>query len=102
MAHPATDLFSLDLREIPPGQRHPMIFGQLGALPLGDALHLLNDHDPAPLRRQLDSRWPGEFECALLEAGPTRWQLQIRRVAAAVEQAAAGGGSCCSGGACCG
>ncbi len=97
-----TDLFSLDLRAIPPGQRHPMIFGQLGALPLGDALQLVNDHDPAPLRRQVQVRWPGEFDCSLLEAGPARWLLQIRRVAAAVEVAHAGGGSCCSGGACCG
>ena len=87
---------TIDVRQIPPIQRHDLIFERLAALDAGDALLLVNDHDPAPLRRQLDTQWPGQFGYAYRESGPALWQLEIRR-AATVE---AGASTCCSGGAC--
>jgi uncharacterized protein (DUF2249 family) len=43
----------LDLREIPPPQRHPKIFAAFEELESGDALTLVNDHEPKPLYHQM-------------------------------------------------
>jgi len=95
--------FELDLRTIAPRERHPMIFGRFDALATGQALQLVNDHNPQPLRYQFEDRALGQFEWATLEAGPSVWRIQITRIAdAAVPSAGAKGDSCCSGGACCG
>ena len=39
----------LDLRDVPPPQRHPRIFEAFEALEDGEALTLINDHEPRPL-----------------------------------------------------
>ena len=99
---PETDTL-LDLRTLAPRERHARIFSGFAALATGQGLHLLNDHDPQPLRSQFDARVAGQFEWTALEAGPQVWRIQITRVAdASTPQAAAVAGSCCSGGACCG
>ncbi|QLH79579.1 DUF2249 domain-containing protein [Halosimplex rubrum] len=43
----------LDLREIPPPKRHPKIFDAFEDLESGEALTLVNDHEPAPLYHQM-------------------------------------------------
>ncbi len=43
----------LDLREIPPPQRHPKIFDAFEALDSGETLVLVNDHEPTPLYHQM-------------------------------------------------
>lgn len=43
----------LDLREIPPPQRHPKIFDAFEDLDSGEALTLVNDHEPTPLYHQM-------------------------------------------------
>ena len=90
----------IDLRTIAPHDRHALVFSRFDALLPGQSLHLLNEHDPQPLRFQLDDRASGEFEWAPLESGPTVWRVQITRVGIKSPQVAAD--SCCSGGACCG
>ncbi len=40
---------TLDVREIPPPERHPLIRSTFESLDSGDALELINDHDPKPL-----------------------------------------------------
>lgn len=44
---------SLDLRDIPPAERHPKIFEAFDALESGEALTLINDHEPRPLFFQM-------------------------------------------------
>lgn len=39
----------LDVREIPPAQRHEAIHDAFDALDPGERLVILNDHDPKPL-----------------------------------------------------
>lgn len=39
----------LDLRDVPPPERHPMIHDSFDALDSGEALVIVNDHDPKPL-----------------------------------------------------
>lgn len=88
---------TIDVRQIPPASRHSLIFDRLAALDAQGALQLVSDHDPVPLRRQVDQQWPDQFGFAYIEAGPYLWRLEIRRAPAA-EKARAG--SCCSGGSC--
>ncbi|MFB6295649.1 MAG: DUF2249 domain-containing protein [Halobacteriales archaeon] len=46
---------TLDLREVPPPERHPKIFDAFEALESGEALTLINDHDPRPLYYEMDA-----------------------------------------------
>jgi uncharacterized protein (DUF2249 family) len=93
----------LDIRAIPPHDRHPVIFSRFNALAVGQSLQLLNDHNPQPLRAQFEDRVFGQFEWVVLESGPVVWQVQITRVAdASAPSAGVSGDSCCSGGACSG
>ncbi|MCU4716968.1 DUF2249 domain-containing protein [Halapricum hydrolyticum] len=39
----------LDLRDVPPPQRHPKIHNAFESLDSGDVLTILNDHEPKPL-----------------------------------------------------
>ena len=40
---------TLDLRDIPPAERHPKIHDAFAELESGEALTLINDHEPKPL-----------------------------------------------------
>ncbi|MDI4635882.1 DUF2249 domain-containing protein [Pelomonas sp. V22] len=91
---------AIDLRTIAPRERHALVFGRFDALQAGQSLQLVNDHDPQPLRFQLDDRAFGQFEWAALESGPTVWRVQITRVG--IKPIPTATDSCCSGGACCG
>ena len=90
----------IDLRKIAPRDRHTLMFERFDALKAGEALELVNDHDPVPLRHQFDDRSPGGFVWSTLEAGPGLWRARIAKVRAVVIPVAAD--ACCSGGACCG
>lgn len=46
---------TLDLRDVPPPERHPKIFDAFEALESGEALTLINDHDPRPLYYEMDA-----------------------------------------------
>lgn len=72
---------TLDVREIPPRQRHPIIFQQLAALKEKDAVELTNDHDPKPLYYQIMAEYPNQFGWEYLENGPEVWRVRIERIA---------------------
>lgn len=72
----------LDVRVHEPKVRHGLIFGTFEALAVGDAFILVNDHDPKPLRYQLEAENAGEFSWEYLEEGPEVWKVRISRVAA--------------------
>lgn len=40
---------TLDLRDVPPPERHPMIHSAFEALDSGESLEIVNDHEPKPL-----------------------------------------------------
>lgn len=94
----------IDVRTVPPPQRHPLIFGRFDALAAGESFDLLNDHDPVPLYYQFEQTRAGQFAWHYLEAGPARWHVRIARVAAGVASGPTSGcgsnsGGCgCSGG----
>lgn len=72
----------LDVRTLPPMRRHPEIFGLFDTLKPDEAFVLVNDHDPKPLLYQFQAEHPGRFEWSVLEAGPARFRIEIRRRAA--------------------
>jgi len=72
---------TLDVRTIPPAQRHPMIFQRFVALPVGESFVLVNDHDPKPLYYQLNFEYSGQLGWDYLEQGPVVWQVRISRTA---------------------
>ncbi len=73
---------ALDVREIAPRERHPLIFDRLEALEPGGALRLINDHDPAPLRYQLLAEYPDTFDWVPERQGPEEWIIRIVKRAA--------------------
>lgn len=72
---------SIDVRIIPPCERHPRIFAMLGALLPGTSMLITSDHDPRPLRSQLDTKFPGQFGWDYLEQGPEIWRVEVDRLA---------------------
>ncbi|MFB6093268.1 MAG: DUF2249 domain-containing protein [Haloquadratum sp.] len=45
----------LDVRDVPPAQRHPKIHDAFEALESGDTLELVNDHEPKPLYYEMQA-----------------------------------------------
>jgi uncharacterized protein (DUF2249 family) len=72
----------LDLREIPRPQRHALVFDCLNRLPAGETFTLVNDHDPVPLRNQIEMRFPNESAWEYVERGPETFRIRITRTAA--------------------
>lgn len=73
----------LDVRVIPPREKHPAIFQTFDALEPGSSFILVNDHDPVPLRYQFQYERPEAFEWTYLEEGPAVWRVEIARTAGA-------------------
>ena len=71
----------VDVRPLAPAVRHEQIFSRIAALQPGEGFVLANDHDPRPLRYQLDAEQPGRFTWEYLGEGPEVWRIGITRVA---------------------
>ncbi|RMG80388.1 MAG: DUF2249 domain-containing protein [Chloroflexi bacterium] len=72
----------LDIRSIPPRDRHPLIFQTFDGLSVGESFILVNDHAPTPLYYQFLHERTDQFEWQYLEEGPEVWKVQITRKAA--------------------
>lgn len=71
----------LDVRALAPAKRHDTIFQNLDELAAGASLTLVNDHDPIPLRYQLEATREGDFTWDYEEQGPATWRVRIGRPA---------------------
>ena len=69
----------VDVRNMQPRDRHPRIFEVFDGLAGGEALLLLNDHDPKPLFYQLQAERPGQAVWEPQEEGPERWAIRISK-----------------------
>lgn len=78
---PAASQEELDLREVPRPLRHPLVFQKLDALPVGGSFVLVNDHDPIPLSRQIESMRSGQAAWEYIQRGPDIFRIRIRRIA---------------------
>lgn len=72
----------IDVRTIPPRERHPLLFRTFDALKPGEAFELVNDHDPKPLYYQFQAERPGQLDWQYLESGPQVWRVHVGRTAA--------------------
>ncbi|HEX9037743.1 MAG TPA: DUF2249 domain-containing protein [Ktedonobacterales bacterium] len=68
---------ALDVRELAPARRHPLIFERFNALTVGASFILINDHDPKPLYYQLVAEYPGQLLWVYLEQGPEVWRVRV-------------------------
>ena len=69
----------LDVRRMTAPRRHPEILRIFDSLAPGDAFVVVIDHEPKPLLYQFQMERPGRFEWSVLEAGPERFRVEIRR-----------------------
>lgn len=81
---------TIDVRAIAPRERHTTIFATFRALGPGDAVEIVSDHDPKPLRDQFQAEAAGNFSWADLERGPAVWRVSILKLARPH-----GAGGCC-------
>jgi len=72
----------LDVRTLAPRNKHPAIHELLRNLADGETLRLINDHDPRPLRFEIEADYPAAFQWEYLERGPEVWRVDIRKVGA--------------------
>lgn len=76
----------LDVRTIPPSVRHATIFGIIERLEPGTAFSIINDHDPAPLRYQIETRYPSAYSWTYVTSGPGLWLVEIGRLGEASDE----------------
>jgi uncharacterized protein (DUF2249 family) len=73
----ADNTVELDVRVIPPREKHPTIFRTFDSLASGQAMVIINDHDPKPLKYQLEAERPGKFAWTYEADGPDVWRVRI-------------------------
>ena len=69
----------LDLRPLPPRERHAKIFETWNRLESGETMKIINDHDPKPLRYQFEAEQSGKFDWEYEQEGPADWIVKIKR-----------------------
>ena len=70
----------LDLRSMPPFERHTKIFQVWNALESGETLRIINDHDPKPLQYQFEAEYKNRHEWEYEQGGPQDWIVKIKKV----------------------
>ena len=71
---------TLDLRVMPPVERHQKIFEIWNRLNSGETLKIINDHDPKPLYYQFETEHKGSFVWNYEQDGPVDWIVTIKKV----------------------
>jgi uncharacterized protein (DUF2249 family) len=67
----------LDVRDLPPAQRHERIFEAYADLDDGEGFTLVNDHDPKPLYHQFDAEAGPEFYWEYRKRDPGEFRVLI-------------------------
>ena len=70
----------VDVRDMVPRERHPLIFATIDGLAPSEAMLLINDHDPKPLYYQLMAERADQVGWEYIENGPTVWQVRITKL----------------------
>jgi uncharacterized protein (DUF2249 family) len=72
----------LDVRGMRKPDKHPAIFRAFAELSAGDALVLVNDHDPKHLRDEFEIEYPRGYSWDYLSTEPRNWRISIGKLAA--------------------
>jgi uncharacterized protein (DUF2249 family) len=70
----------INVRDIEPRHRHGVISRLFDHLDAESSLQLVVDHDPRPLRYQLEARDGAQCEWSYLEQGPDVWRVRLRHL----------------------
>ena len=73
-------LKDLDLRRMPPFERHTKIFEMWNGLNEGETLRIINDHDPKPLHYQFEAEYKDQYEWVYEQQGSVDWIVQIKKI----------------------
>jgi len=69
----------LDVRDLPPAQRHERIFAAYDDLAAGTGFVLVNDHDPKPLYHQFEAETGPEFQWEYRQKDPGEFRVLIAK-----------------------
>lgn len=72
----------IDVRSIPLPQRHSRIMEAFDSLDIGAELRIISDHEPRPLRGQLERTRSGTYVWLQHMHSADHWEVRLRRVAA--------------------
>lgn len=70
------------VEDIDPQHRHAILFRLFEHLAPDDSLQIVVDHDPRPLRLQLEARHGARCDWSYLEKGPDVWRVRLRLLGA--------------------
>jgi uncharacterized protein (DUF2249 family) len=68
----------IHVADIDPQHRHAILFRLFGHLASDQSLQIVVDHDPRPLRMQLETHFGSRCDWSYLEQGPDRWRIRLR------------------------
>ncbi|MEX2460326.1 MAG: DUF2249 domain-containing protein [Paenibacillaceae bacterium] len=71
---------TVNVTEYPPHLKHKVIFETFDNLKPTEAMLLVNDHDPVPLRFQFESMHAGKYTWDYMEQGPVTFQVKIGKL----------------------
>lgn len=80
-AETAGQTITLDLRPLPPVERHPLIFSTFDDVTVGKQIKIVNDHDPRPLHYQFEAERQGTYSWRTADEGPEKWVAYIKKIA---------------------
>jgi uncharacterized protein (DUF2249 family) len=69
----------VDVRTMALWRRLPLILSAFDGLAPGDAIELVVDLDPWPLRSYFDTTRSGQCDWQALESGPKVWRVRVSR-----------------------
>ena len=70
----------IDVREIPRPQRHRLIFDAFDAVDVGQAVLLINDHEPKHLRDEFERERPGSYSWDAAPAAEGEFRVRIAKL----------------------
>jgi uncharacterized protein (DUF2249 family) len=70
----------IDVRDVAPRDRHPLIFSTFRSLGAGETMELINDHDPKPLYYLFHAELPGQFGWDYVQRGLEVWRVRIAKL----------------------
>ncbi|MDH2909233.1 MAG: DUF2249 domain-containing protein [Candidatus Eremiobacteraeota bacterium] len=72
--------FEVDVRLLPTWRRHARIVASFDALAIGEAMRIVSDHEPRPLKGDFERLRPGQFVWLQSMLGNDIWEVLLRRI----------------------
>ena len=72
--------FEIDVRLEPTWRRHARIIASFDALAIGEAMRIVSDHEPRPLKGDFEHLRPGQFVWLQSMLGSDTWEVLLRRI----------------------